>query len=160
MWDNTDGIIQTCDGFAETPTEDTKQELQRLYRDNIKNGGVLTDKMRWSQFAISTLNALVYLPDEYKMVAEEGDNNLLDFSKNLNEAHNWLALIPDYDRKTHTLAYKRKYPLSSYFTNDRMIYDPKNAAYANRNLGGDTPGILPVIFDEIIAEDDRQVVLD
>lgn len=94
------------------------------------------------------------------MVAEEGDNTEIDFSKNLNEVNDWFALIPDYDRKTHTLAYKYKFKDSKYLEDDRIIYDPKNSAYGLRNAFGLTPAILPVIFDEIISEDERRVELD
>lgn len=87
-------------------------------------------------------------------MAEEGNNDDLDFSRNLNELYDWFALIPDYDRKTHTLAYKVKHNYNDYARGE-LIFDPKNPIHADRKIDGVNLAIQPVIFDEILSEDEQ-----
>lgn len=40
-----------------------------------------------NKYKISPLNALVYLPSEYKLKSEYGNSDFLDFSRNTNERY-------------------------------------------------------------------------
>lgn len=73
----------------------------------------------------------------------------------------WFALIPNYDDKSYVLSLNT---LGSSDNAYRLILDPKNPAYNGRRFPNDPDfkpfPIVPVVFNEIIKEQEDDIPLD
>lgn len=137
-------------------------ELSALYRkiiddihySKLPDGFAISDT-----YSISPKNALVYLPNEYKLKSDTDTTGYLDFSRNSNERNMWVAMIPDYDRKTHTLGVMHQHSKESY-AKGSVKPSSKDPMNADRVLDGKPMFYQPIIIDEIEANEESLASID
>lgn len=165
IWDNASNpaVMHGVQVNLDELTDEEKEVLRTNYRNAIDQ--LSTASSRWdlrlirSGFDSSKFTNLIYLINEYKLVSEDDKVDYLDFSLNDNDDDlNWIALIPDYDRKTHVLSTLIRSRVSS--TSPSYLKYDVNKIDTKSTRSTRTKFIQPIIFAEISKLEYEDVKID